>query len=75
MKTTALSQCRIELRFVALKSVALPTEPNLMTVLAYTIDFSALMWMNTGTFRLTKIYSEAPEDSAFILSKSRFNHC
>ena len=30
------------------------------------------MWMNTGTFRLTKIYSEVSEDSVFISSKSRY---
>ena len=41
-----------------LKSVALPTEPNLtqfMAVLAHTTAFCALVWMNTGTFRLMKI--------------------
>ena len=65
---------------LVLKTVALPTEPNLMqfiimAVLAYTIGFSPLVWMNTGTFRLIKIYSEVPEDSAFISSKSHFDRC
>ena len=27
-----------------------------MAVLAYTIGFNALVWMNTSTFRLSKIY-------------------
>ena len=48
---------------------------NLMAVLAYTLGFSALVWMNTGMFRLIKIYSEVPEDSALISSKSRFDRC
>ena len=48
---------------------------SLMAVLAYTTAFCALVWMNTGTFRFIKIYSEVPEDSAFILSKSRFDRC
>ena len=46
-----------------------------MAVLAYTTAFCALVWMNTGTFRLIKIYSEVPEDSAFISNKSRFDRC
>ena len=46
-----------------------------MAVLAYTIGFKALVWMNTDTFKLIKIYFEAPEDSAFILSKSHVNRC
>ena len=37
-----------------------------MAVLAYTIGFNALVWMNTGTFRLITIYFEIPDDSAFI---------
>ena len=32
-----------------------------MTVLAYTIGFNTLMWMNAGTFRLIKIYFEIPD--------------
>ena len=63
---------------LVLKSVALPTEPNFMqfmAVFAYTTAFCALVWMNTGTFRLIKIYFEVPEDSAFISSKSRFDRC
>ena len=39
-----------------------------MAVLAYTTAFYALVWMNTGTFRVIKIYSEVPEDSAFRTS-------
>ena len=35
-----------------------------MTVLAYTIGFNALMWMNIDAFRLIKIYSENSDDSA-----------
>ena len=55
-----------------LKSVALPTESNLtqfkVAVLTY-VTGSALVWMNTSTFRLIKMYSEVAEDSAFISSK------
>ena len=46
---------------------------SLMAVLAYTTAVCALVWMNTGMFRLMKMYSKVPEDSAFILSKSCFN--
>ena len=44
-------------------SVALPTELNelnisgLMTVLVYTCAFYTLVWINSGMFRLAKIYS------------------
>ena len=34
-----------------------------MAVSAYTIAFYTLMRMNTGTFRLIKMYCEVPEDS------------
>ena len=46
-----------------------------MAVLASTTAFCTLVWMNTDTFKLIKIYSEVPKDSAFILSKSRFDQC
>ena len=34
-----------------------------MAVLAYTIDFNTLVWMNTGMFRHIKIYSEVSDDN------------
>ena len=45
-----------------------------MAALAYTTAYGALMWRNNGTFRLINYtYFMIPKDSAFILSKSRFN--
>ena len=44
-------------------SVVLPTELNelnissLMTVLVYTCAFCTLVWINSGMFRLVKMYS------------------
>ena len=35
-----------------------------MAVLAYTIGFNALVWMNIDAFRLIKMYSEISDDSA-----------
>ena len=43
-----------------------------MAVLAYTIGFNALIWMNTDMHRLIIIYFEVPEDQAFISSRSHF---
>ena len=48
---------------------------SLMAVVAYTSGFSALVWMNTGMFRLSNIYLEVPKDSAFISNKSCFDRC
>ena len=73
-----LLQHRIELGFLIRSQLHYQlsqTLSSLMAVLAYTSGFSALMWMNTEVFRLTKVYSEVPEDSAFISSKSRFHRC
>ena len=39
---------------------------SLVAVFAYNIAFCALVSMNTDTFRLIKIYSEVPEDSALF---------
>ena len=64
---------------LVLKSVALyqlsKNFRTVMAVLAYTFGFNALVWMNTGMFRLIKVYSEVPDDSAVISSKSHFNRC
>ena len=61
-----------------LRSVALSTGPNLTQFNgSFSLHqwLSALVWMNTGTFRPSKIYLEVPKDSAFILSKSRSDRC
>ena len=78
MKTVAFLSAGSNSGPLVLKSVALPTEQrlcSLMSILVYTIGFNTLVWMNTNALRLIKIYFEVPEDSAFISSKFHFNRC
>ena len=37
-----------------------------MVVLAYTIAFNALVWMNTDAFRLTKPFSESYDEQSIV---------
>ena len=84
MKNISLPTCRIELG-VFLQSMVWfrsqlhyqlsQTMHTLMAVLAYTTTFCTLIWMNTGMFRLIKVYSEVPEGSVYISNKYHFNWC